>query len=185
MINSSELKVGKIFQEDSQPYKVEKYSHTKVARSGATIKIKARSLITGDLRDFTYSSSDKVEEADTMRKSAKYLYNDGSNYHFMDPDSFEQFSMSTESIGDSRDFLVEGEDVQVLLFEGNPVSIELPITMVFEIAYTEPGYKGNTVTNVYKDADLTNGSKVKVPMFMKIGDKIKIDTRTGEYMSKA
>ena len=185
MINSSDLKVGKIFQEGNQPYKVERYSHSKVARSGATIKIKARNLITGDQRDFTYSGSDKVEEADTRNKNVQYLYNDGASYYFMDPESYEQFSISKNDLGSSADYLQDGQTIQVLLFQDKPVSIDLPISMVFEIIYTEPGHKGNTVTNAYKDADLSNGLRVKVPMFMKIGDSVKIDTRNGEYMSKA
>lgn len=185
MLNSSDLKVGRIFQDSGQPFKVEKYSHSKVARSGATIKIRARNIITGELKEFTYSGNAKIEEADTLRRSVQYLYNDGTNYYFMNPETFEQFDMTAESLGDDVMYLIEGDSVQVLLFDGKPVSIELPISLIYEIAYTEPGYKGNTVTNVYKEAELTNGLKVKVPMFMKIGEKVKIDTRTGEYMSKA
>ena len=185
MIGATDLKVGKIFQEEGQPFKVEKYSHSQVARGGATIKVKARNLVNGDLKDFTYGGSDKIDEADTMHKNVQYLYNDGELYHFMDPNSYEQFTMTKESLGDLAYYLADGETVQSLFFEGRPVSIDLPNTMVFEISYTEPGHKGNTVTNVYKDAELTNGLNVKVPMFMKIGDKVKVDTRTGEYVSKA
>lgn len=185
MIGATDLKVGKIFQESNQPFKVEKYSHSQVARGRATVKIKARNLITGDLRDFTYNGSDKIDEADTLHKNVQYLYSDGDSHHFMDPGTYEQYMMSVESLGESALYLSDGESIQALFFEGKPVSIDLPNNMAFEIIYTEPGHKGNTVTNVYKDAELSNGLKVKVPMFMKIGDKVKIDTRTGEYVSKA
>ena len=103
----------------------------------------------------------------------------------MDPDTYEQVTIPKKVVGDSAQFLKEGEKVQVLYFERQPVSIELPITLEFEVTYTEPGYKGNTVSNVYKDATLDTGATVKVPTFIKIGDRVKIDTRTGTYVSKA
>ena len=103
----------------------------------------------------------------------------------MDPDTFEQFALESQKVGDKAKFLLEGETVQVMFFEGNPVSLELPNTMIFEIAQTTPGYKGNTVSNVLKKAQLANGTTIKVPTFIKKGDKIKVNTRSGEYVSKA
>lgn len=185
MLLASDLKTGKIYKEDGEPYKIEKYSHSKVARSGATIKVKSRSLLTGRLIERSYSSTDKFEEADVYNKNTQYLYVDGTNYVFMDPDTYEQFTMSLETLGDQAPYLKEGDVYQLTYFENSPVSVELPLSMEFEVTYTEPGHKGNTVTNVYKDATLDNGMETKVPLFIKIGDRVKIDTRSGEYVSKA
>lgn len=181
---ATSLKTGTIFKEDNYPWLVDKYEHTKTGRGGATVMVMARNLITGQVLEKRYKSTSKVEDADTIRKNAQYLYKD-SKYNFMDPTTFEQFSISKEVIGDNVRFLQEGESVQLLYFEGKPVTLELPKTMIFEIEETPPGFKGNTVSNVYKDATLTNGTKVKVPSFAKRGDKIKINTTTGEYVSKA
>ena len=129
-------------------------------------------------------ANERIEDADVTRKSAQYLYRD-NGYVFMDPETFEQFSINAELLGDSVKFLKEGEKVFVQYFEGKPISVDLPITLTFEITYTEPGFKGNTVSNVLKEATLDNGTVVKVPTFIKIGDKVKIDSRSGEYVSKA
>jgi elongation factor P len=166
------------------PYLVIKYEHIKVGRGSANVKLRIRNIITGQVMDKGCVSTEKFEDADVFRKNAQYLYKD-NNYIFMDPDSFEQFNISDQLLGDSAKFLQEGQNVQVQYFEGSPISIDLPITMVFEITYTEPGYKGNTVTNTFKDATINTGAVVKVPTFIKIGDKVKIDTRDGSYISKA
>ena len=181
---ATELKTGVIYKEGDTPYLVLKYSHIKVARGGANVKVKVKDLRTGSVFDKGYKATDKVEDADVIKKNAQYIYKE-NGYVFMDPESYEQFVISTEVVGESSRFLDEGESVQVQYFEGEPISIELPITMVFEVTYTEPGFKGNTVSNAFKDATLNNGAKVKVPPFIKIGNKIKVDTRSGDYVSKA
>ncbi len=181
---STDLKTGVIFKEDGAPFLVERYEHTKTARGGATIKVKVRNLLTDQVLEKRYQSGARVEDADVMRKNAQYLFFDGA-YNFMDPDTYDQFIMTADRVGDSSKFLLDGSTVQILYFEGNPVSLELPNSLVFEITETTPGYKGNTVSSVYKDATLNNGTVVKVPTFIKEGDKVKIDTRSGEYVSKA
>lgn len=182
---ATDLKTGTIYKENNAPFLVLKYEHSKSARGGATVKVKVRNLITNQVLPKNYCASDKMIEADVARKNAQYLYKDGSDYIFMDPSSYEQLNISEDTIGSNVKFLKEGENVQVLYFEDNPVSVDLPITIVFEIKYTEPGYKGNTVTNVYKDATLENDTIIKVPAFIKIGDKVKVNTQVGEYVSKA
>jgi elongation factor P len=178
------LKNGTVFQENGQPFIVVKYQHINVSRGSAHVRITAKNIITGQVLDKSYQSSAKVEDAVVENKNAQYLYKD-LDYIFMDPDTYEQFGISEDILGDNAKFLKEGEKVVVKYFEEKPISVDLPVTMVFEIKYTEPGFKGNTVSNVYKDAELDNGTKIKVPMFVKIGDRIKVDTRTGEYVSKA
>lgn len=181
---ATDLKTGTIFKEGDTPFLVVKYTHTKVARGGATVKVKAKDLLSGNVYEKGYNASEKVEDADVFRKNAQYIYEESNGYVFMDPDTYEQFTITSDGVGDNSKFLNEGQTVQVMYFEGRPISIELPITMVFEVKYTEPGFKGNTVSNVMKDATLDNGAEVKVPSFIKIGDKVKIDTRSGEYVSK-
>lgn len=180
-----DLKTGKIFQENGQPFQVVKYEHVKVARGGATVKIKAKNLITGAALEKSYASTAKIQDASVTRSTAQYLYQDGTGFIFMNPDTYEQFTISAKIIGDSKGFMKEGEKVQVMYFEGNPVTVELPKTMVFTVKYTEPGFKGNTATNTFKDAKLENEIVVKVPTFIKIGDRVKINTVSGEYVSKA
>ena len=180
----TELKNGTIFKDNGFPFTVVKYEHVKSARGGATVRIKARNIITSQVLEKSWGSNERIEDADVTRKSAQYLYRD-NGYVFMDPETFEQFSINAELLGDSVKFLKEGEKVFVQYFEDRPISVDLPITLIFEITYTEPGFKGNTVSNVLKEATLDNGTVVKVPTFIKIGDKVKIDSRTGEYVSKA
>ncbi len=181
---ATDLKVGTIFKENNHPWKVEKYAHIKSARSGASVKVKTRNLITGEVREFSYLGGVHVEDAQVERKNAQFLY-ESNGYFFMDPQTYDQFEISPEILGDQAKYLKDGETVQVMYYEGDPVSVELPNSLVFEVTYTEPGFKGNTVSNVYKDAELDGKFTAKVPSFMSIGDKVKIDTRTGEYISKA
>ena len=185
MLNVTELKNGTIYEENIQPWQVIKYEHIKVSRGSANVKVKVRNLITDQVLEKTYFSTAKVNRADVQTKNAQYLYKDSNGYIFMDPETYEQMSVSARIIGQRKSFLKEGQKVLIQYFNDNPINIDLPNTMDFKITYTEPGYKGNTVNNVYKDAEIETGAKVKVPAFIKIGDKIKVDTRSGEYVSKA
>lgn len=185
MVIVTDLKTGAVYKENNQPFLVIKYEHIKVSRGSANVKLRVRNLINGQVLEKGYISTAKLEPADVSRKNAQYLYKDGDNYIFMDPTTYDQFAIPEEVIGEPARFLTEGVVVQVLSFEDKAITVDLPITMIFEITYTEPGYKGNTVSNVLKDATVNNGAIVKVPTFIKIGDKVKIDTRTGEYSSKA
>ena len=182
---ATELKTGRIFQEDGVPFQVLRYEHIKSARGGANVKVKARNLLNGSVLEKGYMATARVEDASITKNNAQYLYKDNSGFIFMNPTMYEQFTISKNLMGDAADFLKEGEAVLVMYFEDQPITVELPKSMVFEITYTEPGFKGNTVTNTYKDATLENGTIIKVPTFIKIGDKIKVNTETGEYSSKA
>jgi len=181
---ATDLKTGAIFKLNDQPYIVLKYEHIKVGRGSASVKLKIRNIITGQVVDKGCVSTEKFEDADVSRKNAQYLFKE-NGYVFMDPDTYEQFTISEDLMGDQARFLKDGETVQVQYFDGMPISVDLPISMVFEVTYTEPGFRGNTVTNVLKEATINTGAVVKVPPFIKIGDKVKIDTRDGSYTSKA
>jgi elongation factor P len=178
------LRNGVVFKDGGVPFQVLKYTHIKMSRGSANVRVKARNLLTGQVLEKSWISSARVEDAQLDRKKAQYLYKDGS-YNFMDPKTYDQFSIPSSVVGDSGKFFNEGDNIQILYFEGKPIGVELPKSKVFKIKYTEPGFKGNTVTNAFKDAKLENGTSVKVPGFIKIGDKVKIDTRSGEYISKA
>lgn len=182
---ASELKTGRIYKDSDNPWQVLKYEHIKSARGGATVRVKIRNLVTGAVAERSYKSNASVEDADVIKKNAQYLFKDATGFVFMDPKTYDQTSISDDVVGDSANYLKEGLEVQILYFENKPVSLDLPNSMVFEVTYTEPGYKGNTVSSVYKDATLDDRLSVKVPAFIKIGDTIKVDTRTGEYISKA
>jgi len=184
MLSANDLKNGTFFKEDGKPYQVVKYTHVKTARAGATVKVKAKDLLTGSVLEKSYLATASVEEADIFRKNSQFLYKD-TNYSFMDPKTYEQFTVSAKIIGDAGKYLIEGETIQVIFFEDRPISVELPRTIIVEIKNTSPGVKGNSATNVFKDAEIANGTKVKVPLFIGVGDKIKINTDLGEYVSKA
>lgn len=182
---ASDLKTGKIFRYNNQPYLVVKYEHTKTARGGATVKVKSKNLISGSVLELGYGAGDTVDDANVFRKTMQYLYKDASNYYFMDPHSFEQVSLSEDLADEKGRYLKDGETAVVVYFDETPIALEISNSKVLEVTYTEPGYKGNTVTNALKDATLENGIIVKVPMFVKIGDKVKVDTGDGSYISKA
>lgn len=181
----TDLKNGTVFKDGGDPFVVLKYQHIKVSRGSAQVKVKVKNLLTGQVLEKSWQSTANVEDAYVETKNVQYLYKDTNGYVFMDLDNYSQFIIEESIVSEISDFLKEGEKVMVKYFEGDPISVDLPITMVFKVKYTEPGFKGNTVTNVYKDAELENGTKVKVPPFVKIGDEIKVDTRSGEYVSKA
>jgi len=181
----TDMKTGSVFKENGQPFLVIKYEHIKVSRGSANVKLRVRNLVTGQVLEKGYIASAKMEDAYVVRKSAQYLYKDNDSYVFMDPDTYEQVYITEDTIGETSRFLKEGENVQVMYFEDMAISVDLPNSLVFEVTYTEPGFRGNTVSNAYKDATLDNGVVIKVPPFVKIGDKVKVNTQTGEYSSKA
>lgn len=185
MTNVTDLKVGTVFKENENPFLVLRQDLIKLARQGAYIKVKAKNLLTGSIVERSWHSNLSVEDADIYKRNSQYLYKDGNNFIFMDPATFEQEIIPEILIGDDKLYLKEGEVVQVMFYEDRPIAIELPVNLVYEVTYTEPGFKGNTVSNTYKPATIETGATVKVPLFVNIGDKVKVDTRTGEYVERA
>jgi len=185
MLPVTSLKNGTIFQENGQPFLVIKYEHKKLGRGKANIKIKARNIKTGALLERTFISGAKVEEAMVEKKTLQFLYFEGENAIFMDPVSFEQVEVAKEVFDGQKKFMQEGEKVEVLFFEGEAVSVELPLSLVLKVTETGPGVKGNSATNIFKPATLENGLQTKVPLFIKVGEKIKVDTKNGEYVERA
>ena len=185
MLPVTSLKVGVVFQESGKPFLVIKYEHKKLGRGKANIKIKARNLKTGAFLKRTFISGARVEEAMVEKKKLQFLYFEGENAVFMDPISFEQSEVAKEVFDGREKFMQEGEKVEVLFFEGAPVSVELPLSLVLKVTETGPGVKGNSATNIFKPAILENGLQTKVPLFIEVGEKIKVDTRSGEYVERA
>lgn len=183
-INASELRAGVVFIEGGNLWQVITYEHNKMGRGSGTIKVKAKNLRSGAITEKSFITGARVEEGDVEKKKTQYLYCEGDTYNFMDPVTFEQFTISKSILGDSAKYLYEGLEVQLVVSGEEALGIELPNSLIYEITETGPEEKGNTVSNVYKEATLSNGLVVKVPMFMHEGDKVKVDTRTGEYVER-
>jgi elongation factor P len=184
MISVTELKIGRTFEEKGVPFIVLKYEHIKMGRGTANISIKAKNLLNGAVVVKTYISGAKVSEIATVKRKVQFLYKEGGQYVFMDPKTFEQFVLGEEIISEQAPFLKEQAVFDILFWEDKPLSLELPPKMEFSVVETGPGIKGNSATNIYKPATLDNGLTVKVPLFVETGEKIMIDTRTGEYAER-
>lgn len=184
MLNVNDLRNGTIFKEDNQILLVLNYEHNKMGRGSGTIKVKVRNLKTGSVTEKSFITGARVDEADVEKRKVQFLYHDGESYFFMDPISFEQFPLSFNIVGDTGKYLKDSMEVSLTMAEGQALGLELPNTLIYEVAETGPGEKGNSVSNVFKDAVMDNGLTVKVPMFIKAGDKVKVDTRGGEYVER-
>jgi len=184
MVPVTHLRAGSTFEDNNQPYIVLKYEHTKMGRGTATIKVKARNLKTGTIIEKSFVSGARVEEVSLVKRKNQFLYQKGKEYFFMNPKTFEQFSISEDVLGYQAKFLSEGIEVDLLFLEDTPIDIELPPKLEFKVAETDPGVKGNSATNIFKSAILENGISVKVPLFIKAGEKIWVDTRNGEYVER-
>lgn len=191
MIPVTELRSGATFQISGIPYQVTKYEHVKVGRGNATIRITARNLRTGGSEEKTFNSGATVEPILTTKRQLQYLYEDPTSVFFMDPKTYEQVEIGKKVLGDTVSFLQEGQSVNVLFwsFDGaqdkdEALSVDIPPSVVLAVAETGPGVKGNSATNIYKPATLENGLTVKVPLFINIGDKVKVDTRSGDYVER-
>ncbi|MEK7188242.1 MAG: elongation factor P [Patescibacteria group bacterium] len=184
MIDVTDLKNGTTFLLDKKAYQVIKYSHIKMGRGKAVVKVTARNLSSGSIEEKSFSSDSKVDSVNTYKRKLQYLYQDVEDAVFVDPSSYEQVGIPKRGIAKELPFIKEGENVDIHFWDDKPLSLDLPPKVVLEVAQTDPGVKGNSATNIYKPAKLENGLKTKVPLFIKTGDKIKVDTRTGEYVER-
>jgi len=185
MLGITDLKTGTKFVIESDPYLVISYSHSKMGRGGAVVKTKLKNLRTGSTIEKTFQGSDKVMEADLNRKAAMYLYSDDDNSYFMDNETFEQFSLPTEKIGEQKKFLVENSNVDILYFDNEPLNIELPIKMEFKVTSAPPAIKGNTAGAVTKKVTLSTGAVIDAPIFIKEGDDVIVNTEDNSYVERA
>ena len=184
MLSISDIKLGTTITHNGQPYIVVSAQHQKQGRGGATLKTKLKNLISGANLEITYAGGDKAQEADLSRAKANFLYSTSSAYYFMDNESFEQFELPGEMIGDPAGFLKEGMTVEVLLFENKPVSIKLPIKVELKVTQSPPAVKGDTAGPVNKVITLETGKEIKAPLFINQGEMIRVNTETGEYVER-
>lgn len=184
MLNVTELRAGTTFKDSQGIWEVVSYKHTKMGRGAANIRVKAKNLKTGTTVEKTFTSGQKVEEMELSKKKGQFLYADAENIVFMEPATFEQFSFPKAAASGKEKFLKEGESYDIFVAEEQVLSVEIPKLVTLAISETGPSVKGDTVSGASKDANLENGLKVKVPLFIKTGDKIKVDTRSGEYVER-
>ncbi len=184
MYNPTDLKKGTIIQVDGKPFKVIEYSQKVMGRGGSIVNVRLKNLIDGSAIPKTFKGAEKIEPADVNTQTVQFLYADGDDFHFMNPETFEQFPLNKMLVEDSKGYLKEGDSVGLQSFNGSVINIELPKNIFLSVTYTENVVKGDTTSNVLKDATVETGITVKVPAFIKQGDIIKVDTRTGEYLER-
>ena len=185
MLNFNEIKTGKVIKINGEPFIIVKADHHKMGRGGAVLKTKCRNLINGNVLERTFQGAEKAEEAETETKKTNYMYKDKNQAYFMDTESFEQFNLDMEVIGNQTRFLKDDTDVDVLYFENTPVTISLPIKMEFKVTSAPPGVKGNSAGNINKTVEIETGATIGVPMFINEGDIIRVNTESGEYVERA
>ena len=185
MIGISDFKNGTLFESEGVIYQVLWFQHHKPGKGGAVMRTKIRNVRTGSIIEQTFKSGEKFKEATMERKKKQYLYNDGNTYTFMDQVTFDQISVPKEKLGDLTQYLKENTEVNALYLEDEFLALDLPASVELKVTQTVPGVKGDSVSNTTKPATLETGAEVLVPLFIKEGDNIRVDTRTGEYLSRA
>ncbi|MCZ7552937.1 MAG: elongation factor P [Anaerolineae bacterium UTCFX2] len=184
MIDVNELRKGVTFEYDGSIYRVLDYHHHKPGRGNATIRVRAVNLRTGGNLDLTYQSGDRVQDIRLDYHNVQYLYSDGQFYYFMDQDTYEQPALTKELIGDSADYLKEGLDIKLTFYRGEPLDIELPLTIDMEVVEADPSVRGDTATGVTKRVVTETGLQVQVPGFVEAGDRIRVNTSNGAYVTR-
>lgn len=185
MIDVNDLRKGVIFELDGSLMRVLEYSHHKPGRGNAVIRIKARNMRTGSTIEKTFSSGDRVQDVRLDHNMATFLYSDDNFFHFMDVETFEQVAVPNDLVGDYAGFLKENMEVKLTFYQEQPLDIELPLTVDLKVVYAEASVRGDTATGVTKKVKTETGAEVSVPMFVSEGDVIRVDTRTGAYITRA
>ena len=185
MYTTSDFRRGLRIEFEGQPYAITEFQHHKPGKGAAITRTKLKNLITGQVIDPTFRSGDKVGKPDLDERASQYLYNDGETFHFMDPVSYEQYVIPADVLGDAVNFLIDNLELDVLFYEGRAISIELPNHVVLEVVECDPAVKGDTVQGATKPAKMQTGHTCSVPLFVNEGEKIRVDTRTGEYVERA
>jgi elongation factor P len=184
MIDVNELRKGVTFELDGGLYKVLDYSHNKTGRGNATIRVKARNLLTGANIERTFNSGLSVQDVSLDFHNVAYLYNDGDFYHFMDNETFEQPAIKAELLGDDAYYLKEGMEVKLTFYKGEPLDVEIPSSVDLKVVEAETAIRGDTATGVTKKVKTETGLEVNCPQFVKVGDTIRVNTETGEYVTR-
>lgn len=183
-LSITNLKKGVVFQLDGEPFRVVEYNQKVMGRGGSIVNVRIRSLLDGKVLEKTFKGNEQLESADVTNQTVQYLYSDGSVYHFMNQETFEQFEVNDELMGDGAGYLKEGDMVSLQFFNGVAINVELPKNVPLLVTYTENAVKGDTSSSITKDATLETGITIKVPAFIKQGDVISVDTATGAYRER-
>lgn len=183
-LSITDLKKGVLFQIDGVPYRVVDYNQKVMGRGGSIVNVRIKSLLDGKVLEKTYKGNEQLDSADVTNQSVQYLYNDGTKFYFMNEETFEQFEVQGELVGEGAGYLKEGDRLVLQFFNDAPINVELPKNVPLRVTYTEDVVKGDTTSSVQKDAELETGISVKVPAFIKQGDLISVDTATGTYRER-
>jgi elongation factor P len=183
-VDTSQFRNGLKIELDGEPYVITYFQHVKPGKGGAFVRTKVKNLVTGRTVDRTFRSGEKVREADVDERKMQYLYLDGDDLVFMDSETFDQTPISRENVGDATKYLKENTEVEILFWKGKSINIELPAFAELEITRCDPGLKGDTASGATKPATLETGAVIQVPLFIKEGEVVRVDTRTGEYSER-
>lgn len=184
-LQMTDMRKGVCFEEEGKLYKVTEYAHVKPGKGAAFVRIKIKDIITGAVTERTIRGSDSFNAVRLETNDVQYLYNDGVNYHFMNTENYDQIALDEEMVGDAKNYMRENDMVQMETVNGAPIGVIVPASVVLTVVQTEPAVRGNTATNVTKTAVMDTGCEIQVPIFIDEGEQIKVDTRTGAYMSRA
>lgn len=184
MATTADFKNGLVLRMDDQLWQILEFQHVKPGKGGAFVRTKLKNVLTGKVVDRTFNAGAKVEIENVDRRDFTYLYNDGDSFVFMDVDNYDQLSVGAATVGDAANFLLENQQVQIALNNDNPLYVEMPASVVLEITYTEPGLQGDRSSAGTKPATVETGYEIQVPLFVEQGTKVKVDTRTGDYLGR-
>jgi elongation factor P len=184
MVSTNDLKNGMVLNLDGQLWSVIWFQHHKPGKGGAVMRTKLRNVASGAVVERTFRADEKVDQAVVDKREMSYLYHDGTHYVFMDSQTYDQLSVEEDEIGENKNWLTEGQVATLSLYEGRPVAVELPASVELKIEHTDPGVKGDRVSGAMKPATLSTGVTVQVPLFIESGESIRVDTRTGEYLTR-
>ncbi|MFN2613364.1 MAG: elongation factor P [Actinomycetota bacterium] len=184
MVSTNDLKNGMVLNLDGTLWSVVWFQHHKPGKGGAVVRTKLRNVMTGSVVERTLNAGINVDQAIVDKRDMSYLYHDGTHYVFMDSQTYDQLSVEESEIGEGKNYLSEGQVATIALYEGRPISVELPASVELKIESTDPGVKGDRVSGATKPATLSTGAVIKVPLFIGPGEVVKVDTRTGEYITR-
>ena len=185
MYGPTDLKKNTLITLDGQPYKVVEYSQKVMGRGGSIVNVKVKNLITGALLPKTFKGQEKIEPAEVTTRKVQYLYRDDEKFYFMDPETYDQIPLAYDQVEEAMKYLRDNDEATIKFYKGSAFLVEAPNFVDLVVTETEPGVKGNTATNVTKAATVETGAVIQVPIFIEAGEKIQIDTRTGEYLGRA
>jgi elongation factor P len=183
-LSITDLKKGVVFQYEGVPYRVVEYSQKVMGRGGSIVNVRIKSLLDGKVLEKTFKGNEQLDSADVNNQNVQYLYSDSSTFYFMNEDTFEQFEVPADLVGDGSGYLKEGDRLQLQFFDGRPINVELPKNVPLKVTYAEDVVRGDTANAVTKDATLETGITIRVPAFVKTGDLISVDTATGAYRER-